>query len=211
MRNAVLVGAALVGTLPLLAGCVTRQWVRDLTEKRVIAIESLVTEQGQRIGAIEGQVGEQGERVRTLEKNVAAVAESAQGARARAEEVDNRLTRLWSNRHQRQLVESAEVYFGFDRADLDDAAQTALVGLVRELQANPQLSVELQGYADPRGTVPYNIALSQRRVEAVRRYLVQQGVELPRIHSVGLGPIFDGGVEDAQKRRVTIRLMTDAS
>ncbi|MGH7332263.1 MAG: OmpA family protein, partial [Candidatus Rokuibacteriota bacterium] len=70
--------------------------------------------------------------------------------------------------------------------------------------------VELHGYTDPRGTERYNLELSRRRVEAVRRYLVQRGVELPRINSIGLGPIVDQGVAPATKRRVTVRMMLQA-
>jgi len=127
-----------------------------------------------------------------------------------ADEVDGRLTRLWSGRHKRDLVETVQVHFGFDRWDLTDAAQTVLVALVRELRENPRLTVDLQGYADPKGTYDYNVALSQRRVEAVRRHLVEQGVELPRINSVGLGPIADKSLPDDKKRRVTLRLMVPA-
>jgi len=51
------------------------------------------------------------------------------------------------------------------------------------------------------------VGLSQRRVEAVRRFLVEKGVELPRIHLVGLGPITEKGTPNDQKRRVTVNLM----
>ena len=70
-----------------------------------------------------------------------------------------------------------------------------------------KLLVELEGYADPKGPKDYNVELSQRRVEAVRRYLVQNGVEVSRIHSIGLGPIADPKLSDAAKRRVTVKLM----
>ena len=126
----------------------------------------------------------------------------------RADGVDERLTRLWSSRHKRQDVESMDVTFGFDRWELDDGAQTTLLGFIKELQANPNLTVDLTGYTDPTGDVPYNIGLSQRRVEAVRRFLVSKGVALPRIQAIGLGVLDDGALTDAQKRRVTVRLMT---
>jgi len=126
----------------------------------------------------------------------------------RADGVDERLTRLWSSRHKRQDVESMDVTFGFDRWELDDGAQTTLLGFIKELQANPNLTVDLTGYTDPTGGVPYNIGLSQRRVEAVRRFLVSKGVALPRIQAIGLGVLDDGALTDAQKRRVTVRLMT---
>jgi len=56
------------------------------------------------------------------------------------------------------------------------------------LQGNPTLVVELGGYTDPKGTVDYNYGLSQRRVEAVRRFLVEKGIPLSRVQAVGLGP-----------------------
>ena len=75
------------------------------------------------------------------------------------------------------------------------------------MKENVRLTVDLQGYADPVGTYAYNVGLSQRRVEAVRRFLVEKGVELPRIHLVGLGPITEKGTPNDQKRRVTVNLM----
>jgi outer membrane protein OmpA-like peptidoglycan-associated protein len=45
-------------------------------------------------------------------------------------------------------------------------------------------------------------------VEAVRRFLVQNDVELWRIHTVGLGPLAEKGVPNQQKRRVTVTLLT---
>jgi outer membrane protein OmpA-like peptidoglycan-associated protein len=216
MREVSFIGIALAGLVPLLVGCATRDWARDLVEKRVVSVESLVAEQGQRVTGLEGRVEEEGQRVKALEASVTstsesarAASESAREARARADEVNSRLTRLWVNRHRRNLAEAQDVYFGFDQAELDDTAQTALTSLVKELRGNPRLGIELQGYADPKGTVRYNIALSQRRVEAVRRYLIEQGIEMPRIQSIGLGPIMDTAVEDAKKRRVTVRVMVE--
>ena len=66
--------------------------------------------------------------------------------------------------------------------------------------------MELEGYTDSTGSLDYNLALSQRRVEAVRRFLVQQGVDLRRIHAAGLGPIADSTLPADQKRRVTVKL-----
>jgi outer membrane protein OmpA-like peptidoglycan-associated protein len=216
MWNLGRIAALLAGMGALLAGCATKSWVRELTEKRVIPLESVLAEQGQRLVTLEGRVGEESERVRTLQTAVTSTAESVREARARADaaharadDVDRRLSRLWANRHKRDLAEMVEVYFGFDQAMLDDAAQTALTSLVKELRGNPRLGIELQGYTDPTGTAPYNIGLSQRRVEAVRRYLVEQGLELPRIHAIGLGPIMDMGLADAKKRRVTVRVMVE--
>jgi outer membrane protein OmpA-like peptidoglycan-associated protein len=167
---------------------------------------------------VEGQLGETNQRVTGVETKVGEVGETAKQAQTkadaaftRADEVDGRLTRLWSNRNKRQLVETVHVQFGFDKADLTDGAQTALLTIIKELQANPALTVELEGYTDQTGPKDYNVTLSQRRVESVRRYLIEQGAELPRIHSVGLGPLNRGKGEDvAKQRRVTLKLMIAA-
>jgi outer membrane protein OmpA-like peptidoglycan-associated protein len=192
----------------LLSGCATKDWVRDMMGKAAADTDSKIGEQkirvegmGFRMAKVEEQATKAGERADAAHAR-------AEAAHARADGVDQRLTRLWSNRHKRQDVESMDVTFGFDRWELDDGAQTTLLGFIRELQANPNLTVDLTGYTDPTGGAPYNIGLSQRRVEAVRRFLVSKGVALPRIQAIGLGILDDGALTDAQKRRVTVRLMT---
>ena len=160
-------------------------------------------------------------RVGALQSSVTSASEAARGARERAdaamtkaEGVDGRLTKLSrqntkQNRHNTMTVDTVNVQFGFDRSDLDDGAQTALLGLAKELQANPNLTVELVGYTDTKGAREYNYNLSQRRVDAVRRFLVEKGVQSGRIQAVGLGALSDRGVPEAQKRRVSARLMIE--
>lgn len=220
MRQMLRIGVLMPALLILLAGCATKDWVRELLGKKEADIEQrVVTAEGRVNQRVEGM----GFRVQSLETSVGEVGQVAKSARerseeafgradaafARAEQVDQRLTRLWNNRHARDLVETLHVHFGFDRWDLNDSAQTALLSLVRELRENPKLIVDLEGYTDSVGPQEYNVQLSQRRVEAVRRYLVEKGVELPRIHSIGLGPLPDGGkVPDQEKnRRVTLKLL----
>jgi outer membrane protein OmpA-like peptidoglycan-associated protein len=213
----------LIGVLSLAAGCATKKWVQEVMGQkdaevkqefartdaearqqaaRIVEHADRITGLGTKVDGLERSVGEVGDRANT------ALA-SANTALTKADETDKRLTRLWSQRHTRQQVESVAVQFGFDRWDLDDKAQTALLAVVRELQKNPRLTVDLEGYTDPVGTANYNVGLSQRRVEAVRRYLVKQGIEQPRIQAVGLGPIFDRDSKEApaQRRRVTVNMM----
>jgi outer membrane protein OmpA-like peptidoglycan-associated protein len=134
----------------------------------------------------------------------------ADGAMAKAGGADSRLTRLWSNRYNQKAVDTVEVYVAFDKADLSDGSQTALVGVVKELQASPTLVVRLGGFTDPKGTRDYNYSLAQRRVEAVRRFLVEKGVELSRVQAIGMGPLEDSSTPESKKRRVTVTLMTDS-
>ncbi len=140
---------------------------------------------------------------------------TAKEALGKATETDQRLTKLWASRDKRTLTETLVVQFDFDKWVLDDGAQTRLLALVKQLEEQPQLSVELEGYTDSIGASAYNIGLSQRRAEAVRRFLVEKGVELPRIHSIGLGdirPVADNKTKQGrdQNRRVSIRLYAPA-
>jgi len=140
---------------------------------------------------------------------------TAKDALAKATDTDQRLTKLWANRDKRTLTDTVVVQFDFDKWMLDDGAQTRLLALAKQLQEQPQLTIELEGFTDSIGPVPYNIGLSQRRAESVRRFLVEKGVELPRIHSIGMGdirPVADNKTRQGrdQNRRVSIRLYTPA-
>lgn len=111
-------------------------------------------------------------------------------------------------RSARALLGSVHVLFGFNSSDLDKGAQRALASVIEELRQNPGLTVDLEGATDSKGARGYNMQLSQRRVEAVRRYLLRRGVLSLRIlHSTAVGPLEDPGVPEEQKRRVTVKLM----
>ena len=202
----------------VLTGCATKDWVKDLVGKReaeidqrvgtrVGAVETNMGEESQRVTRVEGQIGETTQRLNGVEAQAGQASETAKAARVRADEVDTRLTRLWTSRNKRSLVETVHVQFAFDKAELSDAAQTALGTIVKELKENPNLTVDLEGFTDSTGARDYNVTLSQRRVESVRRYLIEQGAELPRINSVGLGPVNGAKEEQAKQRRVTVKLL----
>ena len=76
--------------------------------------------------------------------------------------------------------------------------------------------IEVQGYTDNTGDEQYNIGLSQRRAEAVERYLVSKNIPLFRVSIVGLGkdkPVADNKTRDgrAQNRRVEVRVLKATS
>jgi len=203
----------LIALLTVISGCATKDWVRDLMGKKEVEIGNRVDGLDNQIRITEANLGNQ---IRTTDANLGETTQLARGAGERAEGamnkaggVDSRLTRLWSNRYNQKAVDTVEVYFAFDRAELSDGAQTTLIGVVKELQASPTLVVRLGGFTDPKGTREHNYALAQRRVEAVRRFLVEKGVELSRVQAIGMGPLEDSGTPESQKRRVTVTLMTD--
>ncbi len=79
------------------------------------------------------------------------------------------------------------VRFTVDSSDLSAEAQQILRGQAAWLNQNQGFAVLIEGHADERGTREYNIALGERRANAVRQFLVQQGVSAGRIRTVSYG------------------------
>jgi outer membrane protein OmpA-like peptidoglycan-associated protein len=166
------------------------------------SVEDRLEQMNQRLNQVD-------ERVEGLAGSVSNAQKRADDASKKAETVDGRLTRLWKNRFNQSTASSLEVYFSPDSIELTDAAQTALVSVAKEMEEHPTLTVELGGYTDPRGATDYNYGLSQRRVDAVRKFLMDKGIQLARIQSASLGPITNADIPDAKKRRVTLKLLVD--
>jgi outer membrane protein OmpA-like peptidoglycan-associated protein len=195
------------------SACATKGWVNEMMGRKGAQID-------QRFARTDATITEVGDGARVAKERADAAYTRAEGAHeradgafgradaafGRADEVNGRVTRLWNSRYKRDLVDTLHVQFAFDRADLSDGAQTALLQVSKELKDNPLLTVDLEGYTDPTGPRDYNVGLSQRRVESVRRFLVGTGADLSRIHSVGLGPL-QGTEKPALQRRVTVRVM----
>ncbi|MDG6895883.1 peptidoglycan-associated lipoprotein Pal [Volucribacter amazonae] len=68
------------------------------------------------------------------------------------------------------------VYFAFDKYDVNNEGALLLDAHAAYLSANPATKVLIEGYTDERGTPEYNIALGQRRADAVQSYLSAKGV-----------------------------------
>lgn len=211
MRQAVMVGVVLPAALMLVSGCATKKWVTEFVGKKEVEIDQRFTGVDKKMSDESQRVDQRVEgvdtRLKSTEGTLTQTKERAESAYSKADDTNSRLTRLWSNRNVRNQVENYQVLFGFDKWDLNDNAQTTLVSIIKEMKENPNLTVDLQGYADPVGSYPYNVGLSQRRVESVRRFLVEKGIELPRIHLIGLGPIAEKGTPNAEKRKVTVKLL----
>ncbi len=83
--------------------------------------------------------------------------------------------------------------------------------LVKLLNENPSLKVEIEGHTDNVGSEQYNNNLSQKRADAVKNYLVEKGIAESRLKSRGYGftkPIADNSTEEgrAKNRRTQIRI-----
>jgi peptidoglycan-associated lipoprotein len=79
------------------------------------------------------------------------------------------------------------VFFDFDAATLNADSKSALDANAAILAQYPDVRFEIQGNADERGTTEYNLALGQKRADAVVQYLLAKGVASSRVKSVSYG------------------------
>lgn len=79
------------------------------------------------------------------------------------------------------------VYFDFNSAGLSSETKDALNNNATYLKTNASVKVQVEGHADERGGVQFNLALGEKRAKGVREYLVGQGVEASRISVISLG------------------------
>lgn len=79
------------------------------------------------------------------------------------------------------------VLFAVDQSTLSPEAQQILVGQAQWLNTHPQYSALIEGHADEQGTREYNLALGERRANAVREFLVSQGVASNRVRTISYG------------------------
>jgi peptidoglycan-associated lipoprotein len=105
---------------------------------------------------------------------------------------------------------SDTIYFGTDQYSLDEASKATLAAQARWLLATPNVRASLEGHADERGTREYNQALGERRANAVRDFMVAQGVPTSRLVVTSWGkerPVATGSNEEAwaqNRRAVTV-------
>jgi len=110
-----------------------------------------------------------------------------------------------------KTVMVSDVYFDYDSAVLTATAQRILASDVKVLNANPDAKVALIGSASPEGTTEYNQKLSQRRLEAVRTWLVKAGIPESRFVSAdAIGEVDVPEPEYPSARKVRV-VMSDVN
>ena len=105
----------------------------------------------------------------------------------------------------------SRVQFGFDASTLDADSKKALTLNAKIMEMHPTIVVEVEGHCDERGTTDYNLALGQRRAQAVVDYLTQMGVAKSRLEAMSKGeeaPLEVGNSEAAfsKNRRAEFRV-----
>jgi peptidoglycan-associated lipoprotein len=94
------------------------------------------------------------------------------------------------------------VHFDFDRYSLRPEAVRALDEAVAVLQKEAEVNVEIEGHTCNNGTAEYNLALGERRANAVRDYLTSRGINANRFRTVSYGeerPKHDNAREETRR------------
>jgi outer membrane protein OmpA-like peptidoglycan-associated protein len=218
------------------SGCATKRYVGKQVapvDQRVTQVEKRTADQGNSIEGLQNDVSRSKERLVDLEGNQKQTAQrledtsnrtdqaaasalqakqQATEARQYADSRSNRIEKVVENIDTFKLAGTAQVLFAIARSDLDQTSKSALDKIAAEAQSRKRFVFEVEGFTDSLGREDKNLALSQRRAEAVVRYLTKNHqIPLRAIHLMGTGstsPVADNKTRDGrrQNRRVEIRL-----
>jgi len=197
-----ILGAVMLGSF----GCATQTWVietiREMDKELVARMAKIEATAAAEKVRVDGQLNE----IRGIGVDARNRADTAQ---KKGDSVDARVTQNLANRLKRTQVQTLDVTFETGKSDISQSDRTALQGLLKVLADNPTYTLDVVGYTDTVGPADQNVNLSWRREEAVRRFLVERGVELNRFSFIGVGEELSGddtkdAAKRAKNRRVTV-------
>jgi outer membrane protein OmpA-like peptidoglycan-associated protein len=224
-----LVTIVLCATLAI-AGCATKRYVQE----QVTVAESKLAQQvtatetalGQRSETQETRLREvvkhtdqnreaidvSNQRLAGLDTRVTEADTAAADARARAEQAtataedaEARLAQRLAGRNRYRVMDTKAVYFDSGRTDIRQQDAAVLDEVAKALAGDPNAILELQGFADSKGSDRHNRELARERVDVVMRYLMQRHqIELRQLHGIGMGTA-PGDLAEA--RRVDLRVL----
>jgi len=199
MRNAKLIAVALLGA-SVSGACATKGYVNRTVTTSV---------DQERLARVAGDSAN-GRDIAGVRSDVASVRTDLAALRndltALRTEFGARITAM-----EDQVKFDMPVHFGFNDAGVRDTDRAALDRFAKVAQKYyPGAKITVEGFADPAGTSRYNLSLSKKRADAVKDYLVQQGLNDALLASVGYGEarlVKPGAAKDAPgaelNRRVT--------
>lgn len=118
----------------------------------------------------------------------AAAAEAELRARQlAAQELAAQQAREAAMKEQAALREIRTFYFDFDQSAIKPESRASLSAHAAFLAANPSVNILVEGHTDERGTTGYNMALGERRANAVQQYLVVNGASKSQIEVISYG------------------------
>ena len=208
-------------------GCATKKYVKqqidpvsgrvdELTEiakRNENSIKDVDSRAQTGIQSVQAKANEVDQKALTADQKAVEAQQMAKNVDGKITGVESELNQKISNIDSYKPVESTNVNFKFDQAELTDEAKATLDQLAAKVKGTKGYVIELQGFTDNKGDKSYNLALSQKRSENVVRYLAQQHqIPLFRMFILGLGDakqVEDNKTKEgrAANRRVEITLL----
>ncbi len=138
-------------------------------------------------GEVEDQASAETSASATTETSDSAAASAASDQTASAQPMESQMQQMDPFEDPNNLLSHRVVYFDFDSSSIRDDALPVIRAHADYLASNSQVSFTLEGHADERGTREYNLALGERRADAVRRMLIANGVSPAQVRVVSYG------------------------
>ena len=129
----------------------------------------------------------EGEELQPLDAAVQETSAEVETKSVEAQEVVSEQGDAAAAEAQAALMDVTVFYFDFDNTTIKSDSKNTLIAHSQYLAANSSARVILEGHADERGTVEYNLALGERRADTVKRYLIVQGANPSQLESVSFG------------------------
>jgi len=201
-------------------GCATKKYARNQVSERVTPLEHRTGEleetsrrNTQDIGRLSTDITDVRGKADRAQSQADTALTRADQANSRVSGAEQSVTDLRTNLDNYTLQNTASVRFKFDSYELTPEAKESLDQLAAQIKDRDNFILEIQGFADWVGSDAYNNQLTQKRADAVRRYVAEQhNIALYRMHILGFGkirPVADNKTPEgrAENRRVEIRLL----
>lgn len=220
---ALFIGAVMLGTV----GCATKKFVRQDVQNSVQPLQAGMSKANQNISDNADQIRNVDHRAETGISNAQSSADQAQKAAQQADQhaqAANQLAQQGvsqasqaqdtaNNLDNYKAAQHQTVLFGFDKSTLTSQDKQTLDQLVESVKPMKHYVIQVQGYTDSTGPKSLNLALSQKRADAVVRYLSLNGsIPLVKIYNMGYGeaaPADSNHTRSGRKanRRVDVTVM----
>jgi OOP family OmpA-OmpF porin len=212
-----------LGGALLVTSCATKKYVKqqiDPLTGKVAEVEAISKKNSQDIRDVDSraQAGIQAasQKADAADSKATLAGQKADAAQSTADQIARNVKGVESrlgNLDSFKLTDTVEVNFETNRYNLDVEAKAKLDALAAKVKDQRAFVFEIEGFTDGRGTEMYNLELSQKRAETVKRYLASNGnIPLFRMSIIGVGkdkPVDDNKTKEgrARNRRVEIRLL----
>ena len=113
-----------------------------------------------------------------------------------------------------KLELTEKVYFDTGKSTIKPVSYSLLDDVAQVLKDHPEVKkVRIEGHTDSKGSAKLNTSLSKARAQAVRKYLVDKGVEAPRLEAAGFGPkkpVADNATAEGREKNRRVEFMITA-